>query len=70
MFFAKTQDKDGSVTMLDLFEAAGVSIKRHIKIKGAATPYDPAFRDYFERLRYLRKSCAQNTEASGALPVF
>lgn len=70
IFFAKTQDKDGNVSMLDLFKAAGVSIKRHIKIKGAATPYDPAFKDYFEWLYSVRRSRPLNRDVSEALPVF
>lgn len=49
IFFAKTYDKNNNVLLLDLFKAVEVSIRRHIKIKGAATPYDPAFKDYFER---------------------
>ena len=32
-----------------LFSAADVKIKRHIKIKGEANPYDPEWEPYFER---------------------
>jgi RNA-directed DNA polymerase len=49
IFFARSYSKKGNVILLDLFKAAGVPIKRHIKIKGAATPYDPLFREYFEQ---------------------
>jgi RNA-directed DNA polymerase len=49
IFFARSHDKKGNIVMLNLFEAAKVTIKRHVKIRGEATPYDPAFKDYFER---------------------
>ncbi|MBF0474739.1 MAG: group II intron reverse transcriptase/maturase [Deltaproteobacteria bacterium] len=47
IFFARTQDRNNEPELLDLFKASSVAIKRHIKIKGDATPYDPAFKDYF-----------------------
>ena len=49
VFFARAQTEAGKVTYLDLFSASSVSITRHIKIQGKATPYDPAYRDYFAR---------------------
>ncbi len=49
IFSARSYDKKGNVRLSDLFKAAGVPIKRHVKIKGVATPYDPVFKDYFER---------------------
>ncbi|MBF0552031.1 MAG: group II intron reverse transcriptase/maturase [Deltaproteobacteria bacterium] len=47
IFFARTHDRDNEPELLDLFKASSVAIKRHIKIRGEATPYDPAFKDYF-----------------------
>ena len=32
-----------------LFYATDVRIKRHVKVKGKANPYDPAWEPYFER---------------------
>lgn len=32
---------------LDLFTASQVPIRRHVKIKAQATPYDPEYKDYF-----------------------
>lgn len=59
IFSARSHDKKGNVILLDLFKAAGVPIKRHVKIKGEATPYDPVFKDYFERRKKLhaKRSC-------------
>ena len=49
MFSVKTLTKEGTVQILDLFSAAKVSIKRHVKIRSDATPYDPAFREYLKK---------------------
>jgi RNA-directed DNA polymerase len=54
IFFARSHDRKGNAILLDLFEADRVPIKRHVKIKGEANPYDPAFRDYFERRKFRR----------------
>ena len=48
-------DKQGKATHLDLLQAAHVSIIRHVKIRADATPYDPAFRDYFARRQRSRR---------------
>jgi len=40
---------------LDLVEISKVPIKRHIKIKAEATPYDPTYKAYFEKRRERRK---------------
>lgn len=56
IFYAKTHDKDGNIVILDLAEAAKIKIQRHLKIKGEANPYDPAYNDYFENRLRLKKS--------------
>ena len=72
IFYGKTNDKYGKSIFIDLIKAAKVSIKRHIKIKAAATPYDPDYREYLEkrnisremkrsyRKRPIRTSCCCN----------
>jgi RNA-directed DNA polymerase len=47
VFFTKIRDGLGGTTCLDLFLVRSVPIIRHIKIQAAATPYDPAYKDYF-----------------------
>jgi RNA-directed DNA polymerase len=47
VFFTRVRDGLGQSTCLDLLCASSVPITRHIKIQAAATPYDPAFADYF-----------------------
>ena len=55
VFFAMIRDGLGRVTFLDLFRASSVPITRHIKIRARATPYDPAFTDYFTRRAQSRR---------------
>ncbi len=54
VFFAKDlRPKNGHKEILDLFRADSVTIRRHIKIRAQATPYDPQYRDYFKRRKRL-----------------
>ncbi|WP_407945726.1 group II intron maturase-specific domain-containing protein [Paraburkholderia elongata] len=55
VFFALTRDGLGKTTCLDLLQAASVPITRHIKIQANATPYDPAFTNYFARRAHFRR---------------
>ena len=55
VFFASVRDASGQVTCLDLFQAMSVPIVRHIKIQAQATPYDPAFTEYFARRAQSRR---------------
>lgn len=49
VFQGEYVEKDGTKRIARLFYADTVPIKRHIKIKGEANPYDPAWEGYFER---------------------
>jgi RNA-directed DNA polymerase len=49
VFFGQIEGRDHQPRLIDLFDLAGVPIKRHIKIKNTANPYDPQWRDYFEK---------------------
>ncbi len=53
VFSASSHDTAGHISHLDLFYAASVKIRRHVKIRATATPYDPAFADYY-KTRALR----------------
>ena len=54
-FYTKFRRKDQSFGYLHLALAGKVHIRRHVKIKGAATPYKPEFKEYFEqRARYKK----------------
>jgi len=47
-FFGEMWDDDGQPSKIWLLRASRTPIKRHIKLKGDANPYDPAYEIYFE----------------------
>lgn len=49
VFNAGLQASQGRYQLLRLFSASSVAIKRHIKIRSEATPYDPKYNEYFEK---------------------
>lgn len=49
MFFTKTTDKNGVIRPLNVVMMNAIPIKRHVKIKANATPYDSSFKEYFEQ---------------------
>ena len=48
-FFGETCDDDGRPIKIWLYHAYSTPIKRHVKVKGEANPYDPAYETYFEK---------------------
>jgi RNA-directed DNA polymerase len=50
-FSIRTQDRKGQPQVLKLYRLAETVIQRHIKVRGAANPYDPADVEYFEKRR-------------------
>lgn len=53
-FFSKIKGKKNDIILLN--SAAKTRIKRHVKIRAEATPYDPKFKEYFyERSLRLKK---------------
>ena len=49
IFFAKTTDGDDVAGHIELSNAAATPIKRHIKVRGEAIPFDPVYREYFAK---------------------
>ena len=47
-FFGETCDDGGQPTKIWLYYAKSTPIKRHVKVKGEANPYDPTYETYFE----------------------
>ena len=47
-FFGETCDDVGRPGKVWLFHAKSTPIKRHVKVKGEANPYDPTYETYFE----------------------
>ena len=50
-FSVRTQDRKGQAQVLKVYRLAQTMIERHIKVRGAANPYDPADSEYFEKRR-------------------
>jgi len=47
-FFGEICDDQGQPNIVWLYLAKSTPIQRHVKVKGEANPYDPAFETYFE----------------------
>jgi RNA-directed DNA polymerase len=78
VFRGERPGKHGRPIKVRLFYASQVAIQRHVKIKGAANPYDPAWERYFEHrlgvkmlenLRERRKLLYLWKEQNGLCPV-
>jgi RNA-directed DNA polymerase len=50
-FSTRVHRAEGKSRVLKLYRMASTKIERHIKVKGAANPYDPAYTKYFEKRR-------------------
>ena len=48
-FFGESCDKEGTPHKVWLWLARRTPIQRHVKVKGEANPYDPAYESYFEK---------------------
>ncbi len=54
IFSARIRNPDLSVRQLDLAKTGDTKIRRHIKIKSEANPYDPNFKEYFQQRRWRK----------------
>ncbi len=59
VFSVRLTKEPGKSQVLALYKAASTKIQRHIKIRGAANPYDPDYTRYFETRRPQRKRWRQ-----------
>ena len=67
-FHCMTKDKEGKQKPLYLKNASDTKIRRHVKIKSAATPFDPLYREYFEQReqqRRRRNTISNFTDSAG-----
>jgi len=58
IFSVKVKNKKGNYSFLDLFTASKLPIRRHVKVRAEANPYDPRYVEYFcerERLKSKRR---------------
>ena len=54
IFSEKVRNKRGEYSFLDLFKTSQLPIRRHIKIRGEANPYDPQYTEYFLKRERLK----------------
>ena len=54
IFSTRIKDKAGNRILYTLTRACSIGIVRHVKIKGQANPFDPAYDTYFKRRRFNR----------------
>jgi len=67
IFSVRVRDMKNRDTYLDLYSAAYTPIRRHVKIKSTATPYDPQFKEYFrERQRHKKNIRESISKEEGA----
>ncbi len=55
VFSAKFRNKFGELINFDLFKMKYLPIERHIKVRMDATPYDPMYKEYFEKRERLKR---------------
>jgi RNA-directed DNA polymerase len=53
-FRGTVQDEKGGQQTVFLYRAGSTTIRRHVKVQGAANPYDPAWELYFEERQATR----------------
>ena len=67
-FYGLIKDKDGQTKPLYLKKARDTKIRRHLKIKAKANPFDPFYKEYFEKRqqeRQKRSLLSRKTELTG-----
>lgn len=71
IFSTKVRKKDEESINLDLFLASSVKIKRHVKIRCEANPFDPTYKDYFEKRDNRNKVSTRDAgQEERYLPIF
>jgi RNA-directed DNA polymerase len=55
-FHCAVKDKEGNKKLLYLKRASDTHIRRHIKVKAEANPFDSRFKDYFKKREESRKT--------------
>lgn len=64
VFSTKVKDIHGNTMNVDLVAASKIPIKRHIKIRAEAIPYDATYHDYLDKLTAKRKIVTGSTTVS------
>jgi RNA-directed DNA polymerase len=67
-FYCTTKDKEGNKKQLYLKNASATLIRRHKKILANANPFDPQFKEYFQKRakeRKIRENVTENSKYAG-----
>lgn len=67
-FYCMTKDNEGKTKPLYLKNAGETKIRRHVKIKSEATPFNPLYKDYFiqrEKEQQRRKTIINYKKSAG-----
>jgi len=59
-FHCKIKDRTGKQKLLYLKKASDTKIRRHIKIRNVANPFDPQYKGYFARREEMKKQRSKN----------
>jgi RNA-directed DNA polymerase len=70
IFFGIQEKKDGKKEVIDLHRASRIPIKRHVKIRSEATPYDPDYIDYLVNRKQDRNDKLYHYWQVSALSLF
>lgn len=62
VFSTKVKDKQGKIAYLDLKEASKTPIRRHIKMRAEATPYNPVYHEYLNKRIEERMAIQKKTK--------
>jgi RNA-directed DNA polymerase len=68
-FSIKAQRIEGESHMLKLYQLASTKIARHIRVRGAANPYDPNCTEYFAQRRCFAWRVLGSTRKDSAAPL-
>ena len=60
IFTANARNAEGAGKDVDLFQASSLRIRRHIKMRGEATVFDPEHASYFRERQQRKGSLARN----------
>lgn len=67
IFSTTIVNKEGKTDFLDLFSMSNVPIRRYVKIRAEATPYDPQFTEYFlMRMHPKKKAKGEDSKDSSS----
>jgi RNA-directed DNA polymerase len=69
LFSVKAQRVKGEPRVLKLYHMASTKIERHIKVQGAANPYDPNYTEYFAQRRCFAWRVLGSTRDASAAPL-